>query len=197
MSIAFSIAESLLQSEALTLFVTHYPLVTTLPNLYPNVKNFHLKTSFTTAGAGGGGAALANPDEADGMVYLHTVSAGACDLKTGYGIMMAQQCGFPTEMIEDAKSIQATVKEVHPTLSNQGSSTDGEDQCAVALYTLLQHLQLLKDSTLDDMDLRVYLSNLRSKVSDEAVEQMLLYLNSDCNNAGGVASEIAVVDASD
>ena len=45
MSIAFSIAESLLETGCMTLLVTHYPQITHLANLYPAVKNMHLKTS--------------------------------------------------------------------------------------------------------------------------------------------------------
>lgn len=194
MSLAFSIAESLLHSDALTLFVTHYPLVTTLTNLYPNVKNFHLKTSFATVA----GAAVHPQEAAGGMVYLHTVAAGTCDMKAGYGIMMAMQCGFPQDVIDDAQSIKNTVREVYPTLYEQDTSAcESEDQCAIALHSLLQHLQLLKDSPLDDMDLRVYLSNLRSKVSDEAVEQMLLYLEGSAEGSSEDnvdATNVAVVD---
>jgi len=45
MSIAFAIAESLLDTGSMTLLVTHYPQITHLANLYPAVKNMHLKTS--------------------------------------------------------------------------------------------------------------------------------------------------------
>ena len=45
MSIAFAIAESLLETGSMTLLVTHYPQITHLANLYPAVKNMHLKTS--------------------------------------------------------------------------------------------------------------------------------------------------------
>ena len=179
-SLAFAIAESLLQSGAFTLFVTHYPLVTSLPNLYPNVKNFHLKTSFT-AGATAAPAPQSTQSATD-MVYLHSIAAGPSDLQLGYGILMAEKCGFSQEIIADARAIQSTVKEVYPTLCSQESSSCNEDQRAVALYALLQHLQLLKDTQLDDKDLRVYLSNLRSKVSDEAVEQLLQYLDENDKN---------------
>lgn len=100
--------------------------------------------------------------------------------------------------IDDAEAIQLIVKEVHPTLCNHDMPSDNEDQCAVALYSLLQHLQLLKDSPLDDVDLRVYLSNLRSKVSDGAVAQMLLYLEGSEALTDGAKTEevnnVAVID---
>jgi DNA mismatch repair ATPase MutS len=82
MSIAFSIAESLLTTEAITLFVTHYPQITLLANLYPNAKNMHLKTTIVTSTSGGSNQAGA---VTDGIKYLHQIGNGACDMKSGYG----------------------------------------------------------------------------------------------------------------
>ena len=49
LSIAFAIAEQLQCSPATTLFVTHYPQITSLAAMYPNVKNVHMRTSLDTA----------------------------------------------------------------------------------------------------------------------------------------------------
>lgn len=85
-SIAFSIAETLLESEAITLFVTHYPQITYLANLYPNVKNVHLKTSIDLASSpnnANNGRLISTAT--DGIKYLHQVGSGPCDMKSGYG----------------------------------------------------------------------------------------------------------------
>lgn len=79
MSIAFAIAESLLDSNAITLFVTHYPQITYLAHLYQNAKNVHLKTSIDLSL--GGDSAIA----ADSIKYLHLVGSGPCDMRSGYG----------------------------------------------------------------------------------------------------------------
>jgi DNA mismatch repair ATPase MutS len=52
-SIAFAIAEQLLASSAYTLYVTHYPQLTSLSTMYTNVKNVHLRTSIDVSTNGG------------------------------------------------------------------------------------------------------------------------------------------------
>jgi len=84
-SIAFSIAETLLESEAITLFVTHYPQITYLANLYPNVKNVHLKTSIDLASPQSNVNGRLISTATDGIKYLHQVGSGPCDMKSGYG----------------------------------------------------------------------------------------------------------------
>jgi len=53
LSIAFAIAEQLQASAASTMFVTHYPQITSLAAMYPNVKNVHMRTSLDIGGSGG------------------------------------------------------------------------------------------------------------------------------------------------
>jgi DNA mismatch repair ATPase MutS len=78
LSIAFAIAESLLDSEATTLFVTHYPQITSLVSIYSNAKNIHLKTSIELSN---------HHNSTEGIKFLHEIGSGPCDLKSGYGIL--------------------------------------------------------------------------------------------------------------
>lgn len=98
-SIAFSVAEQLLASSAYTLFVTHYPQLTSLSTMYSNVKNVHLRTSidispqlsvpFHGVGSSSGqipNAAPVNPSDQQPnqrMKFLYQVTGGPCDMKSG------------------------------------------------------------------------------------------------------------------
>ncbi len=68
MSIAFAIAESLLDTGSMTLLVTHYPQITHLANLYPAVKNMHLKTSIDLSIRDGSDAAATGTTGRQGRV---------------------------------------------------------------------------------------------------------------------------------
>lgn len=96
-SIAFSVAEQLLTSSAYTLFVTHYPQLTSLSTMYSNVKNVHLRTSidisqplslpFHGAESSSGripvtvSARDQQPNQR--MKFLYQVTGGPCDMKSG------------------------------------------------------------------------------------------------------------------
>jgi DNA mismatch repair ATPase MutS len=121
-SLAFAIAEKIVCSPAYTLFVTHYPQLTSLAAIYPNVKNVHLKTAVDVIGGStaaaaapaplGGVAATAQGQGGATMRYLHQVGHGPCDMRSGYGIMMAEACGFPSDLIADARALQVIT--IHP-----------------------------------------------------------------------------------
>ena len=80
-SLAFAIAEHLLFSRAYCLFVTHFVQITSLSDMYPTAHNVHLKTSLGVL--------------TDGLKFLHKLGDGPCEMKSGYGIMMAESCNFP------------------------------------------------------------------------------------------------------
>ena len=66
-SIAFAIAERLALSSSYTLFVTHYPQLTALADMYPNVANVHLKTSIDVQAMTALAAAAAIPVPRPGL----------------------------------------------------------------------------------------------------------------------------------
>lgn len=171
LSIAFSIAEHLLGTQAMTLFVTHYPQITSLVHMYPNVKNVHLKTAINATALPqpppsnstiSSASIAAVPSSA--MKYLHEVGTGPCDMKSGYGLIMAEQSGFPKEVLDDARHFRGVVRDKFPVLLQQ--QHDSVDRSVGALNSLLQQLLLLKNSTLDTRAQVQYLNNLRDRIPD-------------------------------
>jgi hypothetical protein len=143
--------------------------------MYPNVKNVHLKTTldvrhddgYDTAGSGSTMV----------MKYLREVSSGPCEMNSGYGIIMAEQCGFPTATLEDAKALRSVVREKFPVLAQQQNITEAVDCNVNAINNLLQHLLLLKNSTLDTRAMQSYIQNLRNKISQETADELLMWLS--------------------
>jgi DNA mismatch repair protein MSH4 len=176
LSLAFAIAEHLLDTPAMTLFVTHYPQITSLAQMYPNVKNVHMKTSIEISADAQGHTSSAPA----GMKYLHEVSTGPCDMKSGYGIIMAEQSGFPEDVLDDARTLRNVVKEKFPVLIQHSGHAD---KSLAALSTILQHLQLLKSSTLDSRALQLYLHNMRDRIPLATAQEMLKKVDKDSENA--------------
>lgn len=85
-AIAWAVSEQLLKSKAITFFVTHYPQVTSMSNVYPSVQNFHLEAS---VGKGEDGE----------IFYTHKVDAGPCRVATSYGVDLAYACGWPGDVL--------------------------------------------------------------------------------------------------
>ena len=101
-SLAFAIAEELLRLKAFCLFVTHYSQITSLSTIYSSAVNLHLKTVLGVL--------------SEGLTYLHSIGNGPCEIKSGYGIMMAKVCNFPEEMITEARNIQSVLRATNPML---------------------------------------------------------------------------------
>ena len=126
MSIAIAVAESLLQSTAFSIYVSHYPQITALASFYPTLKNVHLRTILSAA------------DES--LHYLHELISGPCEMDSGYGILMAETSGFPANVIADARRISVNLRRAFPSLL--GSSGTQKQQNIT--NSLLQQLLLLK-----------------------------------------------------
>lgn len=159
----------------MTLFVTHYPQITTLASMYPNVKNVHLRTSIDAN-------SLPSPSAAPSvslspihtpLKYLHEVGAGPCDMKSGYGIIMAEQSGFPRHVIDDARQLRSVVRDQFPVLVQEHHATD---RSVSAVTSLLQHLLMLKNSTMSDAAMRQHLQSIRDRIPDRAALDMLQWL---------------------
>ena len=96
-SIAFSVAEQLLSTPAYTLFVTHYPQLTSLSSMYTNVKNVHLRTSIDvplplpppfygqTSSSSRSTSITHRPARIQDqqIKFLYEVTGGPCDMKSG------------------------------------------------------------------------------------------------------------------
>ena len=85
-ALAWAVSEKLLKSNALTFFVTHYPQVTLMSNVYPTVQNFHLEAS------------VGNGEDGE-IFYTHKVGGGPCTVATSYGVDLAYACGWPGDVL--------------------------------------------------------------------------------------------------
>jgi DNA mismatch repair protein MSH4 len=158
-SIALAVAEELLQRRCYTLFVTHFPQVTALQTMNPAAKNVHLEMSFTDRVSGRGGS--------EPVRFLHSVGDGACDVHGGYGIKMAELCGFPPEILEKARQLQTKARLVLPRLLAPRTNRTPQ-----LLQTLLSRLLMLQDTTLDDGGVMAYLRGVRSSIPPALVEAL-------------------------
>ncbi|KAL7579852.1 hypothetical protein ACA910_004864 [Epithemia clementina (nom. ined.)] len=130
-SIAWAVAEYLLKKRAMTFFVTHYPQLTRLADIYPSVQNIHMDATIS------GG-------ENGEISYTHKAKAGACQIESNYGIKMAAQCGWPSSVVAYAADIE---REVATLLPKDGPCEGGQSSSDPlgALRSLRNIGQALKD----------------------------------------------------
>lgn len=83
MAIAWAAAEYLLVKRAMTFFATHYPQVSKMADIYPNVQNQHL-------------GAIAG---CEGVRYMHKILPGPCRMAADYGVEMAASCGWQEDVV--------------------------------------------------------------------------------------------------
>ena len=86
-AIAWAVSEHLLSKKCMTFFVSHYPQLSRLGDMYPTVQNQHLNASVTTDGA-------------KSISYSHKVRPGPCTVATEYGVEMANCCGWPQGVVD-------------------------------------------------------------------------------------------------
>ena len=145
-AIAWSVCEHLLNTNALTFFVTHFHDLTALQSMYSRVANCHMANGFE-------------------------LKVGPAADTDGYGITLAEQCGLPAEIIDDARRIasklkatrfrsrasdSATLTDVAGAPSNVRLASDRSQYVGV-----LHKLQALKNATIDENAMRGYLHSVR------------------------------------
>ena len=87
LSLAWSIGQYLgNKKKAYTLFATHYLEMTTLPDIYNNMKNYHVSAV----------------DNGEGIVFTHFMEEGAAS--KSYGLHVAELAGINSEILSNAKS---------------------------------------------------------------------------------------------
>ncbi|GMH52272.1 hypothetical protein TL16_g01196 [Triparma laevis f. inornata] len=89
-AIAWAVAEKLLNTKAITLFVTHYSGLRKLEDLYPNVCNI----------------SFGKVDERDMVVQDFQVVQSACTVASSYGIDMSAVCGWQQSVVESAHKVR-------------------------------------------------------------------------------------------
>lgn len=67
-AVAWSVSEYLLTKRAMTFFVTHYPQISKLAEVYPNVQNQHLGSEISSNANG----------ETSNISYTHKILPGPC-----------------------------------------------------------------------------------------------------------------------
>jgi DNA mismatch repair protein MSH4 len=87
-AIAWAIAEYLLLKRATTFFVTHYPQLCKLSEVYPNVQNQHL--------------GILPTDDLRDISYTHKLLPGPCTSSADYGIKMCAMCGWDQGVVFEA-----------------------------------------------------------------------------------------------
>jgi DNA mismatch repair ATPase MutS len=158
-----AVAETLIESASLCLFVTHFAQIVSLSQLYGEVKNVHLISSTSPS-----------PGDQSRANLNHKLCAGPSTETSGYGIALAKTCGFPDEVVDDANFISTKLVAQYPLLIDK----NGPAQLNSIMSGLLSKLLLLKNSTLDNDGVRSYLQNIRSTLGTKEVEMLATALNS-------------------
>jgi hypothetical protein len=91
-AIAWAVSEFLLVKRAFTFFVTHYPQLSSLADVYPNVQNQHLGATISAERSGE-------------IRYTHKIMPGPCIMSTDYGVEMAATCGWPADIVKEVGTI--------------------------------------------------------------------------------------------
>lgn len=150
-----AVAEELIESEAYCLFATHFTNMTCLEDLYPGVRNIHMKGDYSAPVDGSSG----------NLQFMHKLGTGPCRVEEGYGIAAAERCGFPRSVLDDASQFAAQLKSMHAW----ACSSDGGSKSVAVLNSLLDNLLILKNSTLSPDGLRTYLHGLHSKMTAQQI----------------------------
>ena len=164
-AVAWAVSEFLLTKRAITFFVTHYPQISKLAAVYPNVQNQHLGSHISSSN---------NQDESS-IHYTHKVLAGPCAASGDYGVEMSVSCGFPQDVVENARRIRRQVQEKMPMADlckhHNNDSVDPElvkhmNNAKEILCNLSKHLASLKESEgrLNSDAKRVFLQELRDRL---------------------------------
>ena len=162
-----AVSEALIESGPLCLFVTHFPQIVGLAQLYVEVKNVHLTSSTSLS------TAVHFCDEQLTANLNHKLCAGPCTETSGYGISLARKCGFPDEIIEDAVFIATKLRAQYPLLLDKSSPC----QHYSILSDLLSKLLILKNSSLNKEGIQVYLQNIREKIGAKDADILATAIN--------------------
>ncbi len=99
-AVAWAVSEFLLTKRAMTFFVTHYPHIAKLADVYPNVQNQHLGSQIT-------------PRNGD-ISYTHKIMPGPCKSAGDYGVEMTATCGWPDDVVKIARNVRQEVQKRMP-----------------------------------------------------------------------------------
>jgi len=165
-AIAWSVSEYLLTKRSMTFFVTHYPQIAKLAEIYPNVQNQHLGSQIAQASRG----------NESNISYTHKIKPGPCKVGSDYGVEMAATCGWPSDVIQNARKIRQLVQDKIPGAdicdgdNSGGRFAENHRKAHNVLCDLAKHLLAMKDgegrlsTDAKKHYLQVSTSSLRSKL---------------------------------
>ena len=167
-AIAWAVSEFLLVKRAMTFFVTHYPHLSKLASVYSNVQNQHLGASVPSNGSGD-------------IKYSRKIQPGPCRMAADYGVEMAATCGWPVDVVVDARMIRAEVEKKLPdgALVEDESGKDRQQnirrRAEEVLSKLAIRLVALKESAgrLSVDAKRSYLHEVRDFVSSQQDQELV------------------------
>jgi hypothetical protein len=178
-AIAWAVSEYLLKCRAMTFFVTHYPQLASMAEIYPAVQNICLEAEITRG-------------EHSEITYSHKVKSGPCSVSTDYGVEMASFCGWPNEAVESAREIEKTVEVSLPyngiynhTLLEQSNAQSKAMEVLNDVFQNLKTIVTEKRSSSHDT-IRNELAALRStvtEISDPEVMNAIQQIIATSNNA--------------
>jgi DNA mismatch repair protein MSH4 len=148
-SIAWAVAESLMQHDAFVLFVTHFDQLNHMQSIYPKIRNCHLSTTATTCGR---------------LQYRYALKSGACT-QLSYGLSAAEVSGIPDSMLSIARDVSTKVaadKREQEKRRQNMSKKSGNNWIALRL---VRKLRAIKGAVLatDESALRGHLKALRAE----------------------------------
>lgn len=109
LSLAWSIADYLgNKKKSFTLFATHYLELTELPNLFLNMKNYHVSAI----------------DQGDNIIFTHVIENGPAN--KSYGLHVAELAGINHEILNNAKNKLQELEKPHITKNNNLSNLELE-----------------------------------------------------------------------
>ena len=167
-AIAWAVSEFLLVKRAMTFFVTHYPHLSKLGSVYSNVQNQHLGASVPSNGSGD-------------IKYSRKIQPGPCRMAADYGVEMAATCGWPADVVVDARIIRAEVEKKLPdgALVEDDNGKDRQQnirrRAEEVLSKLAIRLVALKESAgrLSVDAKRSYLHEVRDFVSSQQDQELV------------------------
>ena len=130
-SIAWAVAEYLMKKRSMTFFVTHYPQLNRLAEIYPCAQNISMDAKISGGDLGE-------------IRYTYKIKSGACKYETDYGIKLASLCGWPSSIVADAANIEGQIAHLLP--QDGPCQDDGSTSDPLAIYHALLNVQkALKD----------------------------------------------------
>ena len=177
-SLAFAVAEELLQSKCFCLFVTHFPEITALQELYfPQVRNKHLQITLQNN--------VGNTSRDNSASFLYRVGEGSSIVRGGYGIRMAELCGFPQDILRIAWDMQARARQVLPRFI-----LPTVDRTNDVIRVLLRRLIFLTATTsLNHAGVSAYVDNIRQKLSPSLIQTVTEFCLQELNSSQSNTSQ--------